>query len=49
MANRRAYSDCGFPLARVLATPHSVAGVSPKAATLCEIKRVAFVDDFLPN
>jgi hypothetical protein len=40
--------DCGFPIARVLATSHSNAGVSPKAAALREIKPVAFVDDFLP-
>lgn len=40
--------ECGFPIARVLATPHATAGTSPKAAALRELKPVAFVDDFLP-
>lgn len=40
--------DCGFPIARVLATPNTGIGVSPKAAALRELKPVAFVDDFLP-
>lgn len=40
--------DCGFPIARVLATDNTGVDASPKAEALRELKPVAFVDDFLP-
>lgn len=40
--------DCGFPIARVVATEHVGVDASPKAAALRELEPVAFVDDFLP-
>lgn len=40
--------DCGFPIERVIATPHNEETTSPKAIALRELKPVAFVDDYLP-
>jgi phosphoglycolate phosphatase-like HAD superfamily hydrolase len=40
--------DCGFPIERVIVTPHTDVGASPKAAALRELQPVAFVDDYLP-
>lgn len=40
--------DCGFPIERVIATPHNEETMSPKAVALRELKPVAFVDDYLP-
>ncbi len=40
--------DHGFPIDNVIATEHNDAGISPKAKTLCALKPVAFVDDYLP-
>lgn len=40
--------ECGFPIERVIATPHQAGPNSPKAAALEELKPVAFVDDYLP-
>lgn len=47
-ARLRNLRDCGFPIARVVATANAAVDVSPKAAALRELQPVAFVDDFLP-
>lgn len=47
-ARLRNLRDCGFPIARVIATANTTKGGSPKAAALRELRPVAFVDDFLP-
>jgi len=40
--------ECGFPITKVIATPGTGNGISPKASALRELNPVAFVDDFLP-
>jgi len=45
LANLR---DAGFPIEHVIATDNAGVDASPKAAALCALKPVAFVDDFLP-
>jgi phosphoglycolate phosphatase-like HAD superfamily hydrolase len=45
MANLR---QAGFPIERIIATPMSVYGDSPKVVALTELKPLAFVDDYLP-
>lgn len=45
LANLR---NAGFPIERIIATPMSIYGDSPKVAALTELRPVAFVDDYLP-
>lgn len=40
--------NAGFPIERIVATPMSLYGSSPKVAALAELQPVAFVDDYLP-
>lgn len=40
--------NAGFPIERIVATPSSLYGSSPKVAVLTELQPVAFVDDYLP-
>lgn len=40
--------DHDFPIERVIATANAGGNISPKAAALCELQPVAFVDEFLP-
>lgn len=47
-ARQRNLDSHGFPISRVIATANIVSGVSPKAAALCALRPVAFVDDYLP-
>jgi hypothetical protein len=46
-ARLRNLRELGFPIERVIATPHTDAG-NPKASALTDLQPVAFVDDFLP-
>jgi len=47
-ARLRNLRGLGFPIERVIATPHLNGVENPKAAALAELQPVAFVDDFLP-
>lgn len=38
----------GFPIEQVIAVPHAVSEISPKAEALETLQPAAFVDDFLP-
>lgn len=40
--------EAGFPIERIVATPSSLYGNSPKVKALSELGPVAFVDDYLP-
>ena len=40
--------DCGFPIARVVATGNEISERSPKVDAIAALRPVAFVDDYLP-
>ena len=46
-ARLRNLRELGFPIERVIATPHTDVG-NPKAAALTELQPIAFLDDYLP-
>ena len=47
-ARLRNLREHGFPIERVIATPHENVVGNPKTAALAELAPVAFVDDYLP-
>jgi phosphoglycolate phosphatase-like HAD superfamily hydrolase len=49
-ADARAHNlrHLGFPISRVITTSNVIAGVSPKARAIADLRPVAFVDDYSP-